>query len=282
VAALSLSRQIRSLSAVGGKAPISASTSAGHICKTFLADVVGIHAEIVADFDRTITIADAETVLATMNKFDPAVGKKVVEDYFAGEDGFVSVIGKIAGRAIPIADLRDTLEAAVDAATLSKWSSQELSETADMVLVASGSGTLVRLDDDNYFYNVGFQDPIRFSGRGYRVAKGRKALDPSDAVYLSQMGAYFGPDNDDPSPFYRTMFELLANSDPRRIAGLPLDVQVLITDFMTIYTAELDRNNMAKLSPDKWAWQSDLAELTMLAAYGGASGMAVENGKLVR
>jgi hypothetical protein len=96
------------------------------------------------------------------------------------------------------------------------------------------------------------------------------------------MDAYFGPDNADPSPFYRTMFDLLTNSDPRRIAELPLDTQALVTDFMTIYTAELDRNNMAGLSPDTWAWQSDLAELTVLAAYGGASGMAMKDGKLIR
>ena len=61
-----------------------------------------------------------------------------------------------------------------------------------------------------------------------------------------------------------------------------VQTQALVTDFMTIYTAELDRNNMAELSPDTWPWQTDLAELSVMAAYGGASGMALQDGKLIR
>jgi hypothetical protein len=249
--------------------------------QTFLADVVGIHAEIVADYNRPIVIADADTVVAVLDKFDPKVSKKIFEDYFDGQEAFVSVVEQIAGRRMQTADLRDTLKARVDQAVLARWASQELSETADMVLLASGSGTLVRLDDRNYFYNVAFQDPIRYSGRSYRVSHG-DALDPSDAVYLNEIDAYLGPDNTDPSPLYQVMFELLTNSDPRGIADLPSDTQRLIADFMTIYTAELDRNNMAELSPDTWPWQSDLAELTLIAAYGGASGMAMKDGELIR
>lgn len=250
--------------------------------QTYLADVIGIHAEIVEDFSRTVTVADPNAVLAVVDIADPRVRERDFAPFTDGQAGFVRMLEPIAGQSVAIADLRTMLEPVVDAEAKSGEEGLALSISENLVLLASGAGTLVRLDDNNYFYNVGYQDPDRFSGRSYGVSNQRRLLDPSDPDYLNGLDAYLGVDNSETSVFYSVLFDLLTNSDPRGIRGLSADGQAVVTNFMTIYTAELDRNHMADLSPTQWAWQIDLAQVTLLTAYGGASGMAVKDGELVQ
>lgn len=250
--------------------------------QTYLKKIVGIHAEIAEDYDRAVTIADVKTVEAAIRSFDPRISERTFRNFTEGEIGFGNVVAGVAGQSFETRDYRAALTPFVDAHANVDNQEFALSVAQALTLLTSGSGTLVRLDEHNYFYNVGYQDPIQVSGRSYGVSKDRKLLDPSDRDFLKELDAYMGAGNLDPSPFYTVMFEILTNSDPRGIASLSEDGQTLMTDFMTIYTAELNRNHMADLSPTKWAWQSDLAEVVLLAAYGGASGMAVIKGELIK
>jgi hypothetical protein len=57
--------------------------------------------------------------------------------------------------------------------------------------------------------------------------------------------------------------------------------QVTATDFLAIYTAELDRHVMVNLVPSTHSWEIDLAEVTFLTSYGAPSGMVMKSGSLV-
>ena len=151
-----------------------------------------------------------------------------------------------------------------------------------MALLASGSGTLVVIDSANYFYNVEYQKPNVKSGRSYGVGPGRSLLDPLDRDYLTEMAAFLKPaTTPDVSPFFTAIFKVLTNCDSSGFAGLTSAGQVTATDFLTIYTAELDRHIMVKLAPATHPWEMDLAEVTFLTSYGAASGLVMKNGSLV-
>jgi hypothetical protein len=120
-----------------------------------------------------------------------------------------------------------------------------------MALLASGSGTLVTIDPENYFYNVGYQRPNVKSGRSYAVAQGRSLLDPSDKDYLSEMADYLKPSSTtDASSFFAAILKVLTSCDSSGFAALPANAQVVATDFVTIYTAELERHVMVNLAPN--------------------------------
>jgi len=154
--------------------------------------------------------------------------------------------------------------------------------SADMALLANGSGTLVIIDSANYFYNVEYQKPNVKSGRSYGVGPGRSLLDPSDKEYLTEMAAYLKPaTTPDASPFFTAILKVLTNCDSSGFAGLTSDGQVTATDFLTIYNAELDRHVMVSLAPATHPWEIDLAEVTFLTSYGAASGLVMKNGSLV-
>jgi hypothetical protein len=62
---------------------------------------------------------------------------------------------------------------------------------------------------------------------------------------------------------------------------LPDSTQVVTTDFITIYTAELIRHNKANLDVSTNPWEIDLGEVTLLTDYIAKSGMMMQDGKLV-
>ncbi|TIL65615.1 hypothetical protein [Mesorhizobium sp.] len=249
--------------------------------QTFLTPVVGIDDEIDGDFSKTIKIVDADTIIATIQRFDPNVAIRIFRDFRDGELGFVRALEGIEGKTLPVAAVYDTIKAYTDPEAKPGKENYAQATASSMALLASGSGTLVILDDANYFYNVGYEDNITGSGRSYGISKGRKLLDASDNDYLSAITAYLGPSNQEPQPFFRVMLDILARSDTTSISALSGDGQAVITDLMTVYTAELERNEMKDLSPTVAAWQTDLAEVTLLASYGGISGMVMKEGQLV-
>jgi hypothetical protein len=74
---------------------------------------------------------------------------------------------------------------------------------------------------------------------------------------------------------------VLTNCDTSAFAILPTGGQVVATDFLTIYTAELNRHVMVNLDPKQHPWEIDLAEVTFLNSYGAPSGMVMQKGALV-
>src|SRR5262249_17488983 len=80
--------------------------------------------------------------------------------------------------------------------------------------------------------------------------------------------------------FYQALFSFLTKSDGSQIGTLTSDAQVVATDLLAIYTAELDRHIMSNLDVNKHPWEIDVAEVTLLTSYGAASGMVMKNGSL--
>jgi hypothetical protein len=244
----------------------------------------GIFDKTEADDGADVAIANADQIVADVNQFDSKVSQQVFGMFKNGQADFQSVMSKIQGKSFSPETIRGGIQPFISSSNLKPGASPNIAvdATADMALLASGSGTLVKIDPANYFYNVGYQKPDVKTGRSYGVASGRSLLDPSDKDYLNEMAEYLKPaTTSDASPFYGAILKVLAGCDSSGFAILSATGQVAATDFMTIYTAESDRHVMVNLDPSNHPWEIDLGEVTFLTSYGAASGMVMKNGALV-
>ena len=244
----------------------------------------GIFDKTDADDSATVTIATADQIVADVNQFDAKVSQQIFGMFKNGQTDFHAVMANIQGKSFSPQNIRAGVQPFISSSNLKPNARPNIAvdASADLALLASGSGTLVIIDSANYFYNVEYQKPNVKSGRSYGVAPGRSLLDPSDKDYLSEMAAYLKPvTTPDASPFFTAVLKVLTNCDSSGFAGLTSAGQVTATDFMTIYTAELDRHIMVNLVPATHPWEMDLAEVTFLTSYGAASGLVMKNGSLV-
>lgn len=244
----------------------------------------GIFDKTDADDAAAVTIASADQTVQAVNQFDSKVSGQVFGMFKNGQADFQSVMSSIQGKSFSPQTIRGGIQPFISKSNLKPSASPTIAvdASADMALLASGSGTLVEIDSSNYFYNVGYQKPNVKSGRSYAVASGRSLLDPSDKDYLTEMAAYLTPAaTPDAGPFYTAILNVLTNCNSSDYATLPAPAQVTATDFLAIYTAELDRHVMVSLVPATHPWEIDLAEVTFLTSYGAASGMVMKNGSLV-
>jgi hypothetical protein len=244
----------------------------------------GIYAQVGSDDTTPVTIATPAAITSAIATFDPTVAKNLYGAFAHGQTDFVTSIGKIQGQSISPKDIRGILMPLM----VGVKSQPQLSVTTDraygMALLASSSGTLIEIDANNYFYNVAYDtaDKATGSGRSYGVAATRALLDQTDRGYLGELDAYLkGATASEVSNFYKTLFQVFTDCDSSGMSGLISFGQVVGTDFLTVYTAELIRNNMVQLNPATDPWQIDIGEVTLLAAYGAISGMGMANGKLV-
>jgi hypothetical protein len=244
----------------------------------------GIFDKTDADDGASVTIANADQIVQDVNQFDSKVSQQVLGMFKNGQADFQKLMANIQGKSFSPRNIRTGLQPFISHSNLKPNASPNIAvdASADMALLASGSGTLVKIDSANYFYNVGYQKPIVKSGRSYGAAPGRSLLDPSDKNYLTEMADYLKPaTTPDASPFYVAILKVLTNCNAADFATLPAVAQVTATDFVTIYTAELERHVMVNLVPGEHPWEIDLAEVTVLTAYGAPSGMVMKNGALV-
>lgn len=244
----------------------------------------GIFDKTQADDGASVTIATAEQIVADVNQFDAKVSQQVFGMFENGQADFQSLMSKVQGQSFSPQTIRGGIQHFISSANLKAGASPNIAvdASADMALLASGSGTLVTIDPANYFYNLGYQKPNVKSGRSYAVASGRALLDPSDKDYLTEMAAYLKPvTTPDAGPFYTALLKVLTSSDPSGYRTLSAPAQVTATDFLAIYTAELNRHVMVNLVPSTHPWEIDLAEVTFLTSYGAPSGMVMKNGSLV-
>ena len=264
---------------------IDLSTLTGH---TFLQAMQtpnsGIFDKTDVDDGAAVTIANADVIAQDVSQFDSKVSDQVFGMFKNGQADFQQLMTNIQGKSFSPRTIRAGLQPFIAHANLKPGASPAIGvdASADMALLASGSGTLVKINSDDYFYNVGYEKPVVKSGRSYGAASGRSLLDPSDRNYLTEMADYLKPaTTPDGSSFYTAILKVLTNCDASDFAALPAAGQVTATDFVTIYTAELERHVMVNLVPNQHPWEIDLAEVTLLSAYGSPSGMVMQNGKLV-
>jgi hypothetical protein len=212
--------------------------------------------------------------------FDPKVVNEIFPYFTSRQAGFQSVAGKIQGQQLSPQEIQSAL-APITGLIAPLTASHVTVMGSDLILLSSGSGTVVEINSDSYFYNVGYQSPNTKTGRSYVVAPGRKLLDPSDNDYLEETGSYLKSASlPEASNFYTAIFTLLTACDSSGVSGLSSAGQIVLTDFLGIYTAESIRHNMVNLDPTNDAWEIDAAEVTLVGTYVAASGMVMDGGKL--
>ncbi|MGZ3659269.1 MAG: hypothetical protein ACXVCK_04190 [Bdellovibrionota bacterium] len=154
-------------------------------------------------------------------------------------------------------------------------------------LIEAGAGVAIRIDDKNYFFNVGYgsgsngADDLK-SGRSYGVGPTHRQSDPSDIAYLTELEQYLKGEPQNAQKFYQAILEVILNCDTSGWSELSQNGQIVATDFLAIYTAELDRHLMIDLKPGSHPWEIDLAAATFDAAYVAASGKMVKDGELTK
>lgn len=251
--------------------------------KTYLQAVLepndGINAKTAADDATAVTIASTSEIIADLGTFDPKVADDLYFQFKNGQADFESAAGHIAGQSLSPQQIQAAIAPFINA---SGQLSAAKTAAGNVILLTSGSGTVVELNSDDYFYNVAYQSPDKSSGRNYAITATRTLLDPSDTDYLSDINNYLGTASSPQlADFDTTLFKVLTTCDTSGLAALSSDGQVALTDFTAIYTAELMRHEMFNLDVTNNPYEIDVAEVTLLGAYVSASGMVMDGGKLV-
>jgi hypothetical protein len=157
----------------------------------------------------------------------------------------------------------------------SDWQTDLINGNPD-TQVPKGTGVAVRIDEKNYFFNVGYNNGSQTgdvqSGRSYGVGPTNRESDPSDQFYLNELEAYLKAEPNSVSDFYSALMKALTNCDTSSWTKLSTAGQMVATDFMAIYTAESDRHLMVKLSPKQHPWEIDLAATTFVSVFDVTTG----------
>lgn len=154
-------------------------------------------------------------------------------------------------------------------------------------LIAKGAGVAIRIDAKNYIFNIGYLDgsdaknDIK-SGRSYGVGPTGAESDPSDLAYLKELEVYLKSEPAAAGEFVETLMKVLTDCDASGWSALSVNGQIVATDFLAIYTAELDRHLMVNLNPRQHPWEIDLAAATFVSIFDTATGLLMQNGSLVK
>jgi hypothetical protein len=230
----------------------------------------GIKENLDTDYATEYVVADSETVLAAMDSFSDKVGRNVLKPFRTeGIDGFKELVDELAGESYTPA----TVKAAISERGLVPWT------IADFLTMASGASTIVHLDDNNYYYNVSYEPDEVKSGRSFGAGPLHKADDASYPFYLGELTEFLDS-SEDPLPFYEQIFAVITQSDSSTLAEVDESAQTLLTDFVTIYTAELYRHVIAGLG-GRAPWENDLAEATMISLWSSQVGKVQLEGEII-
>lgn len=136
----------------------------------------------------------------------------------------------------------------------------------------AGDGVAVRIDDNNYYFNIGYRDGANDendpkSGRSYGVGPTGRQSDPSYPYYLRELAKYFENEPGSMRDFYEAILLALVKNDPSGWRKLSEEGQTVATDFLAIYAAESVRHIMVDLHPGIHPWEIDLAAVTFASAY---------------
>ena len=237
----------------------------------------GIKSLFDADFAQTYEMADWPTVKSALGNFDKKIQRHVLTAFEDGEDGLEALVTSMNG----VEYTPDTIVSQLRQYYRGKGNIFAL---AHFLSMASGSGTLVVIDDENYFYNFGYRDGSSpddvKSGRSYGAGPLHAANDASDIFYLNELEQAL-TSGDSPELFYRSFLRVLLSTDVSTYGEMSDHYQTVATDLIAIYTAELDRHLMVDLDPARHPWENDLAEATFVSIYNAESGLMYKDGQLV-
>lgn len=247
----------------------------------------GIREKLDKAFETEFTMADSDAVLDARDKFTAKVTRNVLRDFKGSQrerlDAFTDLVDDLAGQRFTNGSLKTTLRRR----GLTPWS------IADFLTMASGASVLVHIDSNNYYYNVSYEAAEVNSGRSFGAGPSHKADDASYPFYLRQLRAYYQT-TEDLGPFFKALMAILTESDPSGVSDMsdeaePVDIegkreatdgQTLLTDFVTVYTAELYRHINSDLK--RHDWENALAELTFVSAYSDKAGLVQKDGEIVK
>lgn len=242
----------------------------------------GIYDRNKADNAAAVTIVASADIMTDLSKFDPQISIKAAALFTNGQSDMSAIFGHLQGQVVTPQNIRTALTPLIQNLKTASDKGLAVDVLADIALLGSGSGTLVDLGGQNYFYNIGYTVPVVKSGRSYAVSPSRPLLDPSDTYYLSEMDSVLGSSHPGaPDSFLAVILNVLLNCDSSGVSSLDSAAQTALIDFVAIYTAELDRHVMVKLVPSTDPWEIDIAEVTLLSSYGSAAKMVMKNGSLV-
>jgi len=117
------------------------------------------------------------------------------------------------------------------------------------------------------------------SGRSFATSPEHGAADATDPEYLRDLQKYLEQTNDQ-RPFYKAMMLTLANSDASTWRTLSPLGQSVLSDFLTVYTAEAVRHLMVYLQDGMHPWKIDLAAVTFVSTISQEIGKVVVEGAL--
>lgn len=159
-------------------------------------------------------------------------------------------------------------------------------DLATLYALTGGIGVKVKIDENNYNYHVlyktGYTNPHEevMSGRSFASSPSHGAADATDPEYLRDLKKYLDSTSD-VKPFYRALILALANCDTSGWAQNSDLGQSVLSDFLTVYTAEADRHLMVNLKNGQHPWEIDLAAVTAVSAISSKSGKIVNAGEVV-
>lgn len=160
-------------------------------------------------------------------------------------------------------------------------------DLSTLYALTGGLGVKVKIDDNNYNYHVlymtGKTNPHVevMSGRSFASSPSRSVGDATDPEYLRDLSKYL-KETPDQKPFYHALVLSLASSDPSGWPQLTSLGQLVLSDFLTVYTAESVRHLMVNLQDGNHPWEIDLAAVTFVSAVSAKIDQIVTGGALVK
>lgn len=242
----------------------------------------GIYAKNNGENHRPVAIPSAEEVLSKLALTQHLVAENLFAEFAEGRDGFRAVAAGLQGRSLAPLDMQGKLVPLLSGRLAGNGNPEKAwPYCASVLLLCSGSGTFIRIDRDNCFYNTGYIFTLNNTntGRSYVSAGGGPLLDTSYEEYLQGISDYFRTSTTAAGDFCRAVLRFVVDCDASGFEKLDRQGQRSAADFIAIYTAELTRNTAAFMKATS-AWQVDVAEVTFLWAY-GSRGLAIHNGALV-
>lgn len=272
-----------------GRTQIPLAKYKGRTFLDFLIAPDGLKAALDSDTSGMFKIAGKNNVNAAGKDFDPAVYSKIIKIFTNGAAGFDALVDSLAGTQANPVTIVGAIANKLQTIPMARPDRLGLNAVviAPYLSLVSGAGVSVIINSQNYFCNLGYKpgsaDPVQLekhvkSGRSYGFSPMHKALDVSDMYYLQELDTYLAG-TPDYAGFYKTLLDLIISCDASGYAGLPPLGQAVATDFLAVYTAELDRHAMTSFT--KHPWENDLAEITIISAFITHTRKVVLNGVMV-
>lgn len=206
--------------------------------------------------------ANGQKVLAGLKNVDSKVSQRAIQA--AGSPQKLKQLGDALSREHDLITFYDLPQAIADAGF-----SQGRYDLATFIALVSGGGVAVKIDSENIAYNVNYGtgefEKDEMTGRSFGEAPERMALDASDKHYLTILENYVRTEGSNTEHFYRSLLQILLNSDSSGYSEISEAGQAVATDFIAVYTAEQDRHLMAELKNHHW--DEALLEVTLLSAF---------------